>query len=59
MDYIKVNIQYHVLGAWLTQAQLISAGMFIVGVCGMIYIYLIKPKLRNSHSRFYIKEFTT
>jgi phosphatidylglycerol:prolipoprotein diacylglycerol transferase len=53
MDYIKVNIKYHLLGAWLTQAQLISVGMFIVGVCGMIYIYLIKPKLRNSRAMVY------
>jgi len=47
IEYIRVTIKYNVSGIQLTQAQIISAGMFIVGVGGMIYLYVIKPYRRN------------
>ena len=43
IEYIRVTIRYNFLGMTLTQAQIISAGMFLVGVGGMIYLYLMKP----------------
>jgi phosphatidylglycerol:prolipoprotein diacylglycerol transferase len=43
IEYIRVTIKYNFLGITLTQAQVISAGMFLAGVGGMIYIYQMKP----------------
>jgi len=47
IEYIRITIKYNVLGIQLTQAQIISAGMFLVGVGGMIYLYIIKPYRRK------------
>jgi phosphatidylglycerol---prolipoprotein diacylglyceryl transferase len=51
IEYIRVTIKYNIFGVMLTQAQLISLGMFIVGVGGMIYLYVIKPRrsLKTTH----------
>jgi phosphatidylglycerol:prolipoprotein diacylglycerol transferase len=38
IEFIKINIHYHILGMWLTQAQVISILEFLVGTCGMVYI---------------------
>jgi phosphatidylglycerol:prolipoprotein diacylglycerol transferase len=50
IEYIRVTIKYNVVGVQLTQAQIISAGMFLVGVGGMIYLYVVKP-YRRKHTR--------
>jgi phosphatidylglycerol:prolipoprotein diacylglycerol transferase len=39
IEEIRVTIKYHVLGLTLSQAQMLSAGMFLVGVGGVIYLY--------------------
>lgn len=44
IEFIRITIRYHFLGIVLTQAQIISVCMFIVGVGGMIYLYIIKPR---------------
>lgn len=44
IEFIRVTIKYNVFGLMLSQAQLLSAGMFLVGVGGVIYLYFIKKK---------------
>ncbi|MFT4565637.1 MAG: prolipoprotein diacylglyceryltransferase, partial [Saprospiraceae bacterium] len=36
-EFIRVNPRYDFLGMQLSQAQLISIGMFFVGIIGLIY----------------------
>jgi phosphatidylglycerol:prolipoprotein diacylglycerol transferase len=43
IEYIRTTIKYNVFGLVLTQAQIISGLMFLVGMGGVIYVYLIKP----------------
>jgi phosphatidylglycerol:prolipoprotein diacylglycerol transferase len=40
IEEIRVTIKYHVLGLTLSQAQMLSAGMFFVGLGGVIYLYI-------------------
>ncbi len=51
IEYIRVTIKYNVLGMTLTQAQIISAGVFLVGVGGMMYLYIIKPYRPGKYAR--------
>jgi len=51
IEYLRVTIKYNVFGIILTQAQIISAGMFLVGVGGMIYLYIIKPYRPGRYAR--------
>jgi phosphatidylglycerol:prolipoprotein diacylglycerol transferase len=47
IEFIRVNIRYDFLGAMLSQAQILSIGMFLVGVGGMVWLYIVKPKLHK------------
>jgi len=47
IEFIRVTIKYNVFGLMLSQAQILSAGMFLTGVGGMVWLYLIKPKLHK------------
>ena len=48
IEFIRITIRYKVFGAMLSQAQILSAGMFLVGIGGVIYLYFIKkPILPN------------
>jgi phosphatidylglycerol:prolipoprotein diacylglycerol transferase len=42
IEFIRVTIRYNVFGAMLSQAQILSAGMLLVGISGVIYLYYIK-----------------
>lgn len=53
IEYIRVTIKYNIWGVQLTQAQIISAGMFLVGAGGMIYLFVVKPT-RRKHSGLWI-----
>lgn len=45
IEFLRVTIKYNIFGAMLSQAQILSAGMFLVGIGGMVYLYFIKkPK---------------
>ena len=44
IEHIRVNSQYHFLGLNPTQAEIISLGLIIAGLC----LYWISPKLRVS-----------
>jgi len=44
IEFIRVTIKYNIFGAMLSQAQILSAGMFLVGVGGVIYLYFIKKQ---------------
>jgi len=46
IEFIRVTIRYHVFGTMLSQAQILSAGMFLVGIGGVIYLYFIKKLIR-------------
>jgi phosphatidylglycerol:prolipoprotein diacylglycerol transferase len=49
VEFIRITIKYNIFGAMLSQAQILSAGMFLVGVSGVIYLYFIKkPVSQNS-----------
>jgi phosphatidylglycerol:prolipoprotein diacylglycerol transferase len=47
IENIRINPKYHLDSISLSQAQIISIGMVLVGVGGIIYLYLIKPKRHN------------
>lgn len=47
IEFIRVTIKYNVFGLMLSQAQLLAAGMFLTGVGGMIWLYIIKPRLHK------------
>ena len=42
VEFIRVTIKYNIFGAQLSQAQILSGGMFLVGIGGVIYLYFIK-----------------
>jgi phosphatidylglycerol---prolipoprotein diacylglyceryl transferase len=44
IENIRINTRYDVLGAYLSQAQILSIGMCLVGVCGVIYLCFIKKR---------------
>lgn len=48
IEIIKINIRYHILGMYLTQAQVISILEFVVGACGMIYILRHRARQNNT-----------
>lgn len=47
IEFIRVTIRYDVFGIMLSQAQILSLGMFLVGIGGVIYLYFIKNKLHK------------
>jgi phosphatidylglycerol:prolipoprotein diacylglycerol transferase len=46
IEFIRITIRYRVFGVMLSQAQILSAGMFLVGVGGVIYLYFIKKPVK-------------
>ncbi len=44
IEYIRVNPRYDFLGFQLSQAQIISIGVFVAGIIGMIYWYNRRDK---------------
>jgi len=47
IENIRINPRYHFGSLSLSQAQIISLGMILVGIGGIIYLYLVKPKLHT------------
>jgi|ERR1039458_9376330 prolipoprotein diacylglyceryl transferase len=48
IESIRINTQYHIFGIGITQAQIISPIMFLLGVIGIIYFHnKYKTKLSN------------
>ncbi len=45
IEFIRHNTKFHILGTYLTQAQIISIIMIITGIIGLIFIYKHKEKI--------------
>jgi len=39
IEFIRVNPRYELMGGQLSQAHIISIGIFITGIVGMVYWY--------------------
>ena len=46
IEFIRVNVKYHFLGIYATQAQIIAVGMMILGIAGIIYFPMRYRKLQ-------------
>lgn len=48
IEFIRVNIEYPILGLHATQAQFIAIGIILTGIAGIIYFKKVHPKfIRN------------
>lgn len=47
IEKIRVNNVYHILGAEITQAEIISTFSVLLGVAGIIFLYKKKEQLKN------------
>jgi len=50
IEGIRINTQYHIFGIGITQAQIISPVLFLLGIAGIIY-FNKRYKVKNESSR--------
>lgn len=49
IEKIRVNPPYHILGKEITQAEIISFTLFLIGITGIVYLLLVRRKKPGSN----------